>query len=206
MNAGFANLTTLKRHLLAERLRPEITFDDQVLAVGLGVAGAIERYCDRKFGRVVGDTWETPSADRLTFVLPRYPVEAITAIDLRGSYGEAWQSQDPDELLLQVVSDSGIVTFDVAIGWRGSVVRFTYTAGYWWDTTEDDTGELPTGATELPADLRHAWLLQCEEIWSRRDNLGVGLTSKPTERAKLGELDVSPAVRSLLRPHIRHAS
>lgn len=205
MNAGLSNLTTLKRHLLAERLRAEITFDDQIVALGLGVAAAIERFCDRRFARVVGDTWETPCGNRTMFVVIRYPIEEITAIDLRSTRGDAWESQDINSLVAQEIRDAGVVTFHDAIGWAGSNVRFTYTGGFWWDTTEDDSGSQPAGSTVLPADLQHAWLLHCQDVWNRRDNLGTSLTAKPADRPRVGDVEFGSSVRSLLRPHQRHA-
>lgn len=206
MNAGFSSLKTLKGHLLARTQRAELTFDAEILALGLGIAAAMGKYCDREFDRVVGATWQTFGGDRMTFILPRYPIESVTAIDLKTKHADPWESQDVADLIQQVIPGSGVVMLESAIGWRGSTLRFTYTGGLWWDTTEDDTGTLPTGATALPQDLRAAWLLQCQEIWSRRDNLGLGLTARPTDRAKLTELDLIPEVIGMLRPHMRHAS
>lgn len=204
MNAGLSNLRTLKRHLLAERLRPELTWDSEIAAIGLGVAASMERYCNRVFERAAGITWSTSSLGRTAFVLPRYPIEAVTAVDLRTSYSDAWESQTLSDLILQVDESAGLVIFNEALGWNGSVVRFTFTGGYWWDTTEDSSGTLPSGATALPADLQHAWLLQCAEVWSRRDNLGTGLVKAPSASAKLSEYDIIPAVAGVLRSYIRH--
>lgn len=206
MNAGFSSLKFLKRHLLAEPQRAEVSFNDEILALGLGVAASMETYCDRQFARVVGATWITPGSNRTTFVFPRYPIESITGLEMRTRSGEAWEARDPDELILETIGPSGVVILDTPLGGAGVSLRWTWTGGLWWDTTEDDSGTLPANATALPADLRQAWLLQCQEIWSRRDNLGMGLTLRPTERAKLSELDLVPAVRAMLRPHTRHAS
>lgn len=205
MNAGLSNLATLKGHLLAERLRAGVTFDEQILALGLGVAAAIERFCDRRLGRVVGDTWETPCGYRTSFVLIRYPLEEITAIDLRTARGDSWESQDIDSLVAQELKESGLVTFHGPIGWASSNVRFTFTGGYWWDTTEDGSGSQPAGSTVLPADLQYAWLLHCQDVWNRRDNLGTSLTAKPADRPRVGDVEFGSSVRALLRPHQRHA-
>lgn len=204
MNAGLANLTTLKRHLLAEKVRADIRWDDEILAIGLGVAGAFESYCDRKFLRVAGGTFQTVCAGRSIFVLPRYPIETVTAVDLRMSYGAAWEAQTITDTIESVSEEAGLVVLYASIGTDRSSIRFTYTGGFWWDTSEDSSGVQPEGSTAAPADLVQAWLLQCQDIWARRDNLGVGITAKPTERAKLSELDLSPAVRSVLRTYQRH--
>jgi hypothetical protein len=48
-------LKTLKRHLFAEQLRTEITWDPQILDLSKGVADAMAGYCNRLFPRVAGD-------------------------------------------------------------------------------------------------------------------------------------------------------
>ena len=95
------------------------------------------------------------------------------------------------------------------MGGRISQIRFTWTGGLWWETAEPgDVGyptSQPVGSTAIPDALRLAWLLQCQEIWSRRDNLGTGITLGPTDRAKLTELDLIPAAREMIQPFVRYA-
>ena len=46
--------------------------------IGLGMAAMCENFCNRDFARVVGDTFISP-ADRCQFLLPRYPIETVSA-------------------------------------------------------------------------------------------------------------------------------
>lgn len=68
-------------------------------------------------------------------------------------------------------------------------------------------GSLPTGATELPADLHLAWLLQCQLAWQSVDNLGTGLGSSEMRAAtvaSLQKLNLAPEVTETLRRYVRH--
>lgn len=203
MNAGFGSLTTLKSHVLAGDLATTVDYDAAVSLVGLGVVGQFERHCNRQFARTAGATYTT-GADCVAFALPRYPVEVLTQIEFRSTPSDAWVVQTLSGLLSSFDEASGVAVLWSALGDRNGQVRFTYTGGYWWDTTEDDSGTLPSGATALPDDLRLAWVLQSQHIWSRRDNLGIAVTQKPDERSKLSDLELVPQVKSILTAYIRH--
>lgn len=163
MNAGLSNLIWLKKRLLLASDVSGSTCDDAVAAVGLGVAGMFEDEMDRKLGRVAGDAYEAPG-DRTYYVLPRYPVETVTAVQVRDYLGESWASYSLNYNLLPV---SGLVTF---VSWpasRGGSVKITFTGGFWWDTTEDNTGTQPSGSTIVPEGLRNAWAMACKTLWDR---------------------------------------
>lgn len=208
MNAGLANLATLKGQLLAAALRGDGAYDAPMLAMGLGVAGRFERVANRQWQRAVGATWEA-SANRLVYVLPRFPIETLTSIEIRDAFSDAWMALSVAEVVGELDAAAGLVELVAIQGAAHAQLRFTWTGGYWWETAEPtDAGyptEQPTGSTALPADLKLAWMLQCEEIWARRDRLGVGVGMAPTERSKLTELDLVPDVESALRRFIRHA-
>ena len=174
MNAGLGNLTDLKRALLMPEEREGTDFDEGVQAIGLGVAAMFESYCGRRFARVVGDTFEF-DAYRLSFVVPRYPIEAITSLELRSTIAEGFVVQEGQPTNFR--RESGILFFGSVLGGPEDTARCTWTGGYWWDESEDGSGEKPAAAQLLPADLKLAWLQQSKFYWDR---------ASIVERAKAG--------------------
>ena len=201
MQAGFSSLDSLKAFLLAEDLREQITYDEAITRLGLGVAAAFDRHCNRTFARAVGATWESP-ADVEHVVLPRYPVEAITTVQLRETIDAGWIT------LTGVVRNwdaaSGLVWFAGRQAASPALLRITYTGGYWWDV--DDGTTQPEGSTVLPEDVRTAWLLQCEAAWLAHDGLGSALakSERPTA-ALLNQVALLPSVKEVLSGYIRYA-
>ena len=194
MNAGLSNLATLKRHLLPGTMLTDTQFDATITQLGLGVAGALEKYCNRKFQRTAGDTC-TFTGDRDHFYLPRSPVEAVSAVALKTSEAGGFVAQTG--AIQNSDGTNGWIYFGAYLGDRYSLVRVTYTGGFWWDTTEDDTGVMPAGATAIAADLQTAWLLLCEAVWAGRDKLGTGLIEKP-DAAAGAEMELTLQVKQML--------
>jgi len=136
MDLGLGNLTQLKAHLLAEALRSGTTYDTTLAALGKGVAARFEGHCHRKFGRVVADTHEC-SAARDHVVLPRYPVESVSAISLRETLATGWVDQGTVSDLVENISEAaGLVTLSSPLSALSSArLRVTYTGGYWYPTS-----------------------------------------------------------------------
>lgn len=207
MNAGFSNLAALKASLLAAELRALTDFDTMLSNIGLGTSGMIEQHCNRKFIRAAGDTEVIP-ADRSTFVLSRYPIETITKVEAREDYQSAWQDLGLDAIRT-VRESAGLVIMDsnADVGASFQDVRFTFTGGYFWETLDvGDAGypsTQPSGSAALPDVVRLAWILQCKQIWDSQDRLGTGIAAKPGDRSKLGDLELLPAVKTMLQPFVR---
>lgn len=203
MNCGLGNLDTLKRHLLpAGTMAGEARFDAVITDLGQGVADEFENVCNRKFCRLVGATI-TFQADRASFVLPRFPVEAIAAVELESNGADGFVAEELT-LIQSSSPESGLVYLperpDAGKYWGH--IRFTYTGGYWFEVLEpDDEGypsTMPATATALPNGLRLAWLNHCRQVWNVWDKLGLGLVDKPSVQTIIGELDYSPAVKRTL--------
>lgn len=210
MNVGFANLSTLKKQLLAPALVAATDYDARITALGLGVAEAMGNYCNRKFARAVGTTEILP-ADRCQFLLARYPIESISAIDLKMTEAEGWVAQTVNEFLRTIDQKSGIVNCPAGAdaGPWDAQVRFTYTGGFWWEQLEPtDNGypaSQPSGSNALPNDLKLAWLLQCELIWKMSDKLGTDIgEGKAGRDYELQTLALSPQVKTLLGQFVRY--
>ena len=206
MNAGFSNLAALKAQLLAPSLRLGTSHDAALLAIGRGVAGQFGGYCNRVFPRAEG-VKEILAADAIQFCLERYPVEAVTTVELKLTETEGWVAQT--NFIRNIDNRAGIV-FAVAnadVGPYYAQVRFTYTGGYWWDTS--DEGEtpqsLPTGATPVPDELVLAWHLQCRAAWAAVDKLGVNVTTNDAAAAQtLSTLALLPEVKEILGDFVRY--
>lgn len=206
MNAGLSNLDLLKKHLLAATLGTDPQFDTLIAAIGLGVAGMMEQTCNRKFARAAGAQEEFPG-DRASFILSRFPIESVTALDSKNLESDSWTSQDTG-LIKSISASAGLIyladSHDPGAYW--SKVRFTFTGGYWWETAEpNDAGypsTLPEGAHALPDDLRLAWLLQCREVWNKIDKLNTGLIDKPDAQTNLAGLELSPLVKQMLTNYV----
>ena len=205
MNAGLSNLDTLRKHLLASSMSADPRFDAIIQAIGLGVAGLFEGFTNRRLAWSAQDQLVF-SGERPFVILPRYPVVAIAAAETRFSDADEWVAGD---LVHQLDAASGVVRFLTAPGSELSQVRITWSGGYWFNTAEPDDDNFPdvrpAGATELPGDIRGAFLLQCEHVWAQRDKLGAGILDKPSERGSQAELDLVPLVKQMLARHIRYA-
>jgi len=201
MNAGLSNLSTLKARLLPSTWTDTTAQDAAITALGLGVAGCFETYTGRKFLRTAGATEKFPSNSEM-LQLTRIPVETFTALALQSELSGTWE--DITSAVLRC-GDSGVVTLSSTQDVTGnSTLRATYTGGYWWDTTEDDSGTLPTGATAIPATLQTAWFIQCKALWARTetDAVKAGLDSGNLGAlsALINEAELLPVVRQMLQP------
>lgn len=212
MNAGLSNLATLKAHLLAAPVRNDGTlgsaFDSVLLDIGKGVSAQMEKFCQRKFLRVVNQLEVFP-ADRSEFVMMLAPVEIVWFAALKLSEADGFITQTAD--FIHVVDyNAGIVFTDPArdAGPSYAQVRFTYTGGYWWEQLEPGDGGYPStqpsGSAALPDDLKLAWLIQCQHIWDSVDRLGQGIADKPKAYSAINSLDLAPQVREMLRGYVRY--
>jgi hypothetical protein len=187
MNAGFSNLSFLKKRLLLASDTAGSAYDDAVAALGLSMAGYFESECDRKFARAAGVTYECGAEKRFA-VVDRYPIESVTKLELRNTTTEGWVEQA--SVPVNFNRNAGVVTFTLLPATAGDVVRLTYTGGFWWDTSEDNSGTKPSGAEELPQALILAWVQACKFLWDRgsiEDRAKAGFGDAEIERFITGE-------------------
>jgi hypothetical protein len=207
-NVGLGNLTSLKAVLLPEAMRSRTEWDDAITALGKGVAIAFEAFTARKFEREAGATF-IASADRSYLILPRFPIETITALAQRDDYATGFVSLALNTIL-NVNESTGWVDFGSPLGSHNSTIRVTYTGGYHWEELEPTDGSypttVPTGATVLPADLLHAWHLQCEAQAIKMDLLNGGAARRAQDKSpELNDLKLIPAVVEILNAYRRFA-
>jgi hypothetical protein len=208
MNAGFTSLEVLKKHLLASALRNGLAYDEAMLALGLGVARMFDVFCNRKLTWSAADTCEL-SADRDSFILPRYPVVSVSKVELKESEADGWLEQA--DVVRVMSAGSGLVYFGFEPGSHWCRVRLTFAGGFWFqplDSTEAGFPQAqPAGAALLPDDLVQVWLLQCRKVWESVDKTGVGITKVGSGATfvteSLGGLDLVPMVRSVLERYRR---
>jgi hypothetical protein len=205
MNAGFSNLKSLKEQILAPVLRAQSNYDASLLEIGKGAAGFVEYFCNRHFQRVENAT-DTFEGGREGWVLERYPVESIAKLEYKEHFESVWVEQPG--AIASVLESAGLVRFCSLLGVRSSLLRITYTGGYWWDTSDTGDQPMPAGATALPDPVRTAWLLTVRKVWESIDKQGSNVTKVGSGATfvteSLGGLDVVPQVREMLRPFIRY--
>lgn len=218
MNLVLGNLATLKAHLLPNaltsgaaldpvlaRAQQNLVKDEVVASIGLGVAQSFERECGRFFGRAVDVTVEI-SGDRLSYVLPRYPVEGVSKVEFRGNASSPWRELDLS-VVQAIDATSGLVEFGTITGNHHSRMRLTFTGGYWFEDKEPGEDGYPQtkpeGAALLPPDLQLAWLLYCQEVWNKRDKLGLNLNTAPDARVAIARLQLPDGIVDMIRPHRR---
>lgn len=204
MNAGLSNLATLKAWLLPTGMLAGTDYDDQILAIGKGVAGQLEQHCNRLFLRSVGDTFEC-NADRMHVSLPRYPVESVASVALQTDLTTGFVAQtDPIQNQSLI---AGLLYFAGMMGVSSERMRVTYTAGYWFEPLEPADVSFPTtppvGAALVPDVLQLAWKIQCEHVWQQRDKLGLSIGDKPSATPAIVQLDLLPVVSKLTQPFRR---
>lgn len=197
MDLGLGNLNDLKTHILPAGLLSSTESDSRLAMLGSGVAIAFEEFCNRWFGRLE-NAQQVFTASRSFVILRRYPLETVGTVELRENYAAGWIDQG--EVIANVQETSGLVEFSGNLGSQTGSIRITYTGGFWYDTTEDASGEMPEGATPIPADLKAAWIMQVRAFF---EEMG-GLVPNPDKAMpRLDEL--LPAVRSILQPYRRLA-
>lgn len=209
MDLTIGNLYTVKQHVLGSSLATSTEFDTVLATLAKGVAAQFEKFCNRKFPRLAGDTFICPANRDFVTVL-RYPIESISALAQKSSEADGFVTLGAvNSVLSGIQNAAGIVQFGTQLGSHLEQVRITYTGGYFYETLEPTDGGYPTsqpsGSTALPEDIRLAWLLQLGEVWNKRDKLGLGISGKPDDQAGLATLKLIPAVEEMLRPHRRFA-
>ena len=206
MNAGLSSLAKLKQAILPDSMRQSAMWDDTLVALGLGVADAIEAHLDRKLARVVGDTAEC-DAQRIFVSVPRYPVTAWTEVEMQSEPNGTWE--DISGQVTRYMSHAGMVLFRTTPGDESATIRVTYTGGFWWDTDEEGAGEMPEGALPLPPALFTAWSMQVQAQCNALDLFGAqsGKDVLGSASNLLTNADAFiPAVVTMLKPYRRFAA
>ena len=214
MNAGFSNLDFLKKQLLAKSFSSDKRFDDLILALGLGIANQVEKFCGRKFARLV-NAQETFAADRASFLLSRFPVEPpISLVEYKQDEPTGWATQNQtaqsnDRVIQSLDAESGLIYFrdDQDCGDYWSQMRFTFTGGFFWEQLEPDDANypspVPATATPLPDSLRLAWLLQCKHVWAFNDKVGTDLLKSGDQKSVRFPEDWALGVETILADFVR---
>ena len=59
------------------------------------------------------------------------------------------------------------------------------------------------GIAALPAAVKTAWYLQCQQVWKRLDRLGAQIAQDPEGQTALDSMELTPFVKQLLGPFKR---
>jgi hypothetical protein len=209
VNAGLGNLTELKAFILAASMRAQTDYDEQLLQIGKFVAGIFSERCTRKFEYSEGNVDEM-TANRSFMLATHYPLNLTEP--LKVEICDGWVNGAPvwteiTNAIYNVGADASMVQL---AGYQGnylSRIRLTSTGGYWWLGLDALTAA-PAGATEIPGELKAAWLVQCQALWLVRDNLGItvaGAGSVSFVTLSLPGFELIPEVRDLLVDYKRYS-
>jgi hypothetical protein len=203
MDLGLSNLINLKNRLLPSDFVGGSTYDTLITQLGRGIAYSFEEFCNRKWHRHVGHE-DIFTADRTCWIASRFPLETITAVDVKTDEASGWISAGSVNGAIESFNpQTGVIHFPSLLGDPTTFVRITYTGGYWYDTTEDNTGSLPSGATRLPYSIEEAYYLQAMKVWETIDKQGANTGKSGGGNAgllglSLAGLDLVPVVRQTL--------
>jgi hypothetical protein len=200
LNAGLSSLAVLKASCVAAALRTRTDVDAALITLGTAAAGMIEDYLSRKLQYVAGEIYEQ-GARCLVASLPRYPLKEVTALAVRDTPSATPASVTGS--LMRIDAAAGLLHFNAPVGAQNSTLITTYSGGFWFDTTEDESGTMPSGATPLPAALRGAWLMQCQGMINALKLFDAQSSAKGKDAETLTKLDLLPLVIVALRPYRR---
>jgi hypothetical protein len=210
MDLGLGNLADVKGYVLPALIAQDTQYDSVLTTIARGVAGRFESYCNRKFARVVGDQ-ATFDAVRRFYILPRYPFETITLLEMNSAVGDEWT--DTTASIVQQDPTIGWIYFGCYLGDTFCLVRCTYTGGYFYETLEpfESDGQTPTpgfptavpaGSNFLPAALKDAWLKQVIHEFELKDRLlpeGVAANGgKSKANWRLDQMQLLPEVANAI--------
>lgn len=193
-------LTTLKGHLLPPAAVSRTDKDTPISLIGKGVAIAFERFCNRKFERATGATFKAP-ADCQFVCVDRYPIETLTSVTLLAASGD--DSSDISADVSRTDKDAGLISFGALVpGGRDDQLVITFTGGWWIDP---GSGSAPSGSTELPDDIKTAFVMQVRAICESEGLFGTQAAGDAKDKVTvLGrEIDLLPMVKTILLQYRR---
>lgn len=204
MNAGFSSLTALKKAVLPAPMRAQTTWNDQLVAIGLGVAAQFGKATNRLLSRAVGATY-VRDGECTAIILDRYPLETLTSLTIRRS--QTTTEEDITYYISNQFEKSGIIELQGFNGTHRDKITVTFTGGYWWDESEDASGTLPVGATLIPGDLVHAWHVQVQAVLEATGILKASSVSSADQKPVnlLPDLKLVLQVKQILNPFTRFA-
>lgn len=186
-----AELQTVKDRLVLTDAVDDALLTNFIQAMG----GRFEQFCNRRFERTVGATWEF-DADRTEVIPDRLPIEAVTALELKTDEATGWVAQTDITYLLR---RQAVVSLETPLGSIRELGRITFTGGYVLP------GNVPgAGQTALPVEISGALVEQVAYLYQNRNRLGlVSVAAEGGSIQQFAQLDLLPSVKEVLRKHER---
>lgn len=203
---GLGTLFEVKSAILPNALQADTFLDFRITALAKGCAKTFEQYCNRRFSYTVGEVEEF-AADKMSYVLSRYPIVALTTLEQRSSIAGGWSTIDINNIY-NARNRAGLLEFAYLMGVYSDALRVTYTGGYWYETKEPTDGGYPTAqpalTTIVPDDLKDAWYTQTQFLFERVDKLGKGALADGA--APVTDVKLLPSVQSVLDSFRRYST
>lgn len=188
-------MTTLEKLKARVGIAASDTADDVLLQMVIeAVSARADGECNRRFERAV-DTTEEFAGDEARLRVERYPVESVSAFDVKENETDGWVRQTGVKYLIR---RGCVIDLGGPLASASAVLRVTYTGGYRMPGTEGTDG------TELPRDLEGAVLEQCTYWYQNRHRLGLtSVTAEGGSVQQFASLDLLPSVKAVLKRHER---
>jgi len=172
--------------------------DDDPFLTGLikHASGRFAKECNRIFDRGVDITFEF-RADEMNVSPDRYPIEAVSAFDLKSTEAEGWIAQSNFDYLLS--PQKCMIELAGPLGTSRQKGRVTFTGGYVLPG-----GSVSAGQTALPDEIEQGCIDQVVYWYENRHRLGLlSSTGEGGSIQQMKSLDLLPHVEAILRKYER---
>jgi hypothetical protein len=184
-------LSNLKAHLGLTGTSDKDTLLTKIIA---GASAFIESATRRKFG--IQSYVETLDGQDDCYIrVNQTPILEVTKITIDGT--EVSLATEVTNRTIKYNLKTGHIYR--AYGWGSDFqnVVIEYQAGYILPDDEEESGEIPEGAENLPEDLEMACIRLCARVFERRTSEGIS-TSKPAMASYTFQQDIDPDIKATL--------
>jgi hypothetical protein len=189
-------LTTVKARL--GLLETDTQYDDLLTRAIVALSARFERECNRNFARTVNATQEFPGGE-IEIPVGCYPIETVTKFELKTSESAGWVEQVGVQCLVRAGCVISLLVPLWPLRSPAALARVTYTGGYVLPGAVAGPGQ-----TALPVELENAVVEQAAFWFERKDAPGViRIWPSGGNYVQLVDTDLLPAVRAVLRRHVR---
>jgi hypothetical protein len=161
-------LATIKARLKLEEF--DLTDDVVLTRLIAAVSGRFDRHCNRTFARTE-NAIEQFQGDDTEIRVSCYPIEAISAFDLKTNDRTGWEAQTLTDIEYLTRHDC-VISLTSPLGTWKQMARVTYTGGYVLPGNE-----VAEGQSELPAEIQDACVEQVAYWYQNKDRLGIASIS-----------------------------
>ena len=161
-----------------------------------GVSARFDTFTGRRLERTVGFLQEFGTTDRELIPICS-PTESVSKWEAKATESEGWTEITDIDYIIRHGCVISLLSQPSAL--NPQLLRVTYTGGY-----VVPPGVPAPGQTALPKDLEGAAIEQVAFLFQRRSGIGLyRIGPNTTEYVQVKDLDLTPAVRAVLKHFVR---